>query len=106
MGHSRPGRASPKSGHVCYATETEEIAKTRSARICIVREISSNGSSTRSSNVGVSRPDTTNSRPTIWRSSSSHQSAFGYALMSPRPSWFDTPVIVDNQAGGAITKAA
>src|SRR3954462_6445973 len=40
-----------------------EIAKIRSAsaRICIVREISSNGSSTRSSNAGVSRPDTTNS---------------------------------------------
>jgi transposase len=33
-----------------------------------------------------SRPDTTNSQPTIWRSSNSHQSAFGYALMSPRPS--------------------
>jgi transposase len=45
----------------------------------------SNGSSTRSSNVGVSRPDMTNSRLTIWRSSRSHQSAFGYALMSPRP---------------------
>jgi hypothetical protein len=24
----------------------------------------------------------------------------------PDISWFDTPVIVDNQAGGAITKAA
>jgi hypothetical protein len=24
----------------------------------------------------------------------------------PEISWFDTPVIVDNQAGGAITKAA
>src|SRR3979490_203714 len=46
----------------------------------------SNGSSTRSSNVGVSRPDTTNSQPTIWRSSNSHQSEFGYALTSPRPS--------------------
>jgi len=33
-----------------------------------------------------SRPDTTSSRPTIWPSASSHQSAFGYALMSPRPS--------------------
>src|SRR5262252_2312875 len=28
--------------------------------------------------------DMTNSRPTIWPSSSSHQSAFGYVLMSPR----------------------
>ena len=44
----------------------------------------SRGSSTRSSNVGVSRRDTTNSRPTIWRSSNSHQSAFGCVLMSPR----------------------
>jgi hypothetical protein len=56
------------------------------ARIFIARAISSNGSSTRSSNVGVSRPDTTNSRPTILPSSSSRQSAFGCALlMSPRP---------------------
>ena len=43
------------------------IAKTRSAsaRICIARAIWSNGSSTRSSNVGASRPDMTNSQPTI-----------------------------------------
>src|SRR5262245_52770672 len=27
----------------------------------------------------------TNLPPTLWPSSSSHQSAFGYALMSPRP---------------------
>ena len=33
----------------------------------------------------VSRPDTTNSRPTIWLSSNSHQSKFGYAGMSPHP---------------------
>jgi transposase len=43
------------------------------------------GAPWRASNVGVSRPDTTNSRPTIWPSSNSHQSAFGCALMSPRP---------------------
>jgi transposase len=30
--------------------------------------------------------DTTSSQPTIWRSSNSHQSESGYALMSPRPS--------------------
>jgi hypothetical protein len=59
--------------------------RSASARICIVRAICSNGSSTRSSNVGVSRPDTTNSRQTIWRSSSLHQSEFGCVLMSPRP---------------------
>jgi transposase len=35
--------------------------------------------------VGVSRPDTTNSLPTILRSSNSHQSEFGCVLMSPRP---------------------
>ena len=34
---------------------------------------------------------TTNSQPTIWRSSSSHQSEFGYALMSPRPNGLSTP---------------
>jgi transposase len=41
--------------------------KTRSpsACICIARAIWSNGSSTRSSNVGVSRHDTTNARQTI-----------------------------------------
>jgi hypothetical protein len=40
---------------------------------------------TRSSNIGVSLPDTTSSQPTIWRSSNLHQSESGYALMSPRP---------------------
>ena len=43
------------------------------------------GSKRRSSNVGVSRPDTTSSQPTIWSSSNSHQSESGYALMSARP---------------------
>lgn len=37
------------------------------------------------SNVAVSRPDTTNLQPIIWRSLNSHQSGFGYALMRPRP---------------------
>jgi hypothetical protein len=65
-----------------------ETVKTRSAsaRVCIARAIWSNGSSTRSSNVGVWRPDTTNSRQTIWRSSSLHQSEFGCVPMSPRAS--------------------
>ncbi len=44
------------------------------------------GSSTRSSNADGSQPDMTNSRQTILPSSSWHQSAFGYALRSPRPS--------------------
>ena len=43
--------------------------------ICIARAIWSSGSSTRSSNVGASRRDTTNSQPTISPSSSSHRSA-------------------------------
>jgi hypothetical protein len=34
-------------------------------------------------NVGVSQPDTTNSQPTIWPSSSSHQSELGCVLTSP-----------------------
>ena len=32
----------------------------------------------------VSQPDTTSSQPIIWPSSNSHQSEFGYPLMSPR----------------------
>jgi hypothetical protein len=80
-------RACPASKHG-RIFRRNEIAKTRSAsaRICIVRELSSNGCSTRSSNVGVSRPDMTSSQPTIWCSSSSHQSEFGCVLLSPRPS--------------------
>ena len=68
-----------------------EIAKIRSAlaRTCIAHATWSNGSSTKSSNVGVSRLDTTNSQLTIWRSSNSHQSEFGCSLMSPRPRWPD-----------------
>lgn len=38
------------------------------------------------SDADVSRPDMTSSQPTIWRSLNSHQSEFGCALMSPRPS--------------------
>lgn len=62
------------------------IAKTRSvsAHIFIAHATWSNGSSIRSSNVGVSRPIRP-SRPTTWHSSSSHQSASGCVLMSPRP---------------------
>jgi transposase len=51
-----------------------------------------NGSSTRSSNVGASQPDMTNSRLTIWRSSNSHQSEFGCVLRSPRPSCAGFPM--------------
>jgi transposase len=45
----------------------------------------SSGSSTKSSSVGASRPDTTSSPPTISPSSSSPASAYGCAFMSPRP---------------------
>jgi transposase len=76
---------SKEHGQTFRRNETVKI-RSASARICIARAIWSNGSSTRSSNVGVSRPDTTNSRQTIWRSSSLHQSEFGCVLMSPRPS--------------------
>jgi hypothetical protein len=56
------------------------------ALTCIARAISSSGSSTRSSSVGVSQPVTTNSQSTTSPSSSWQLSAYGYALMSPRPS--------------------
>ena len=36
-------------------------------------------------NVGMSRPNTTNSRPTTWYSSNSHQSEFGCLPMRRRP---------------------
>ena len=65
-----------------------EIVRRQSAsvRISTVREIWLSGFSTRSSNVAVSPPATTGSRPTISPSSSSHLYGFGYAVMSPRPS--------------------
>jgi hypothetical protein len=80
-----------RSGAPWRDLPANEIAKTRSAlvRICIPRATWSSASSTRSSSVGVSRPDMTNSRPTIWCSLNSHQSEFGCALMSPRPNCRD-----------------
>ena len=68
-----------------------------SARISTARATWSSGSSTRSSNVGVSQPGMTSWQPTTWRLSSSHPSAFGYRLMSPRPSGRDG---VDQPAHG------
>jgi transposase len=66
-----------------------EIAESQSAlaHICTGRAIWLSVSSTRSSNVGVLRPDTTNSPQTTSPSSNWHQSEFGYALMSSRPSF-------------------
>jgi transposase len=66
----------------------KRIAKTRSAlaHISTGRVIWSSASSTGSSNVGALPPGTTNSPQTTSPSSNWHQSEFGYALMSPRPS--------------------
>jgi transposase len=66
------------------------IAKTQSALapICTVLATRSNGSSTRSGNVGVLRHDMTSSQPTVWRSSNSRQPEFVCVLMSPRPNQF------------------
>src|SRR5215208_901024 len=46
----------------------------------------SSGSSTRSNTAGVWQRATTGSRPTTLHSSSLHPYAYGFALMSPRPS--------------------
>jgi transposase len=71
-----------------------------SARISTVLGIWSSGSSIRSSSVGGSRHATTNSQPTISPSSSLHQSGFGSALLSPRPSIRQTQTIRCIQASG------
>jgi hypothetical protein len=55
------------------------------ALTCIARVISSSGSSTRSSSVGVSPPATTNSQQTTSPSSNWQLSASGCVFMSPRP---------------------
>jgi len=52
--------------------------------VSVRRATWSNGSSTRSSNVGVLRPIRQSSRPTIWLSSNSHQFEFGCVLPGPR----------------------
>ncbi len=99
---TRTGSGSlPASKELGRTFRRNAIAKTRSAsaRICIARATRSNGSSTRSSNVGASRRDTTNSPPTISRSSNSLVSEFGCALMSPRSSglspvdWHGSPAV-------------
>jgi transposase len=64
------------------------IERTRSASVRICTELAtwSSGSSTKSSSVGVWLRATTNSLPTTSCSSSLRRSAYGCALMSPRPS--------------------
>src|SRR5258705_3790952 len=48
------------------------------------------------------RVDTIDPRPTIWRSSSSHQSAFGYALASSQPSLRCNKPLITGRAAGLI----
>ena len=74
---------SNRNDPICFSPYLFRFA---SAHIYTVRVTWSNGSSIRSSSVGGSRRATTNSRPTTWPSSSSHQYGCGCALMSPRPS--------------------
>ena len=80
-------RALSQSGALGPIYRREAIATSRSAsaRISTERATWSNGSSTRSNNVGGSRHATTSSRPTTLPSSSSPQYGCGCALMSPRP---------------------
>src|SRR5262249_1485999 len=61
-------------------------SRSASARISTVHATWSNDSSIGSNSVVGSHRATTNSRPTIWLSSTSHQYGCGCALMSPRPS--------------------
>jgi transposase len=61
-------------------------SQSASARIFTVPETWSSGSSIRSNSVGGSQRATTSSRRTTSPSFSLHQSGFGCALMSPRPS--------------------
>ena len=68
-----------------YRRDAIATSRSASARISTEPATWSNGSSIRSNSVGGSRRATTNSRPTTWPSSSSHQYGCGCALMSPRP---------------------
>jgi hypothetical protein len=72
------------------------------------RSSARNRSDTKSSNFGVSQPDMTNPRLTIWRSSNSLQSGFGCVLMSPRPNQLHRPQpprsTSEDFAGGALGK--
>jgi transposase len=84
-------RTSPVSKARGQTSRRNAIARNQSASalICVARATLSNGSSTRSSNVGASQPDTTNSQPTTLPSSNSLPFGYGSALVSPRPSQID-----------------
>jgi transposase len=81
-------RASPPRRAFGPTSRQDAIATIRSAsaRISTALGIWLSGSSTRSSSVGGFRHATTNSQPITSPLSSLHQSGFGCALMSPRPS--------------------
>src|SRR5215472_18687440 len=76
--------ASTAPGQISHRREIGQ-RNCASVRIFTGPEIWSNGSSTRSSTVGVWQPATTSSRPTTSHSSSLRQYGCGCALMSPRP---------------------
>src|SRR5262249_24031096 len=78
--------ASTAPGQISHRREIGQ-RNCASVRIFTGPEIWSNGSSTRSSTVGVWQPATTSSRPTTSHSSSLRQYGCGCALMSPRPNW-------------------
>src|SRR5262245_58812991 len=63
-------------------------SRSASVRTSTALAIWSSGSSTRSNSAGGSQRATTNSQLTILPSFSLHQSGYGCALMSPRPSHF------------------
>ena len=77
--------APPWSAGYCASRRQARTRVGALALTCIVRVISSNGSSTRSSSVGVSTPATTNSQPTTSPSSDCQLSASGCELIIPRP---------------------
>jgi len=78
--------ASEQSAWANIPPKRNRKSRSASALISTARATSSNDSSARSSSVGASLLDTTNSLPTTSPSSSSHRSGYGFAFMSSRPS--------------------
>src|SRR6185369_10772813 len=84
-------------GRISHRRETGQ-RRCASVRIFTGPEIWSNGSSTRSSTVGVWQPAMTSSRPTTSHLSSLHQYGCGCALMSPRPNHYPLPWFLASHA--------
>ena len=82
--YSIPGIVNAKIDGL-VGNQTADRGDTARWRLRTGRRSCHGGSNARSSTVGVARPDKTNSRPAIWRLSSSYQSELGCALMIPRP---------------------